>query len=141
MSVDFTGRWAAPLPAGVAGPADEIWSEPVNMNSRNGVDLLGLLGLHTVDAAAELEDPGHFSEAPYGELPAAVFLDRIITARMELASTGDDAGLPYTCDGGEGTGRARSATWRSPGLFAQRLDELEVITRAAAAHDGIVVWS
>lgn len=141
MSVDFTGRWPKSLPDGIAGPADEVWSEPVNMNARNGVDLLALLGLHTVDAAAELDDPGHFSEDPYGELAATVFLDRIKTARMELADTGDDAGLPYNADGGPGTGRAFSATWRSPGLFAQRLDELEVIARQAAEHGGIVVWA
>ena len=126
MSVDFMAQWPV---EGEQWP--EIGAEPVNTNNARGAELLTLLGYDADLALA-------------GEDTPAEFAARVRRALVRITNVnGSDESVPWTEDGGPGTGRCRWVEGgRREGYFAMRLPELLAVAEAAAEHEGgMVVWA
>ncbi|GAA4439201.1 hypothetical protein [Phytohabitans houttuyneae] len=120
MSITFA-------PAVVTALGDEsvthvLTAEGVNVNDRNGADLLTLLGLDF--------------DGDYGETAAEDFLGRVLLAQALLDVATDDE---------HGRFAAREARWtecgRRPGHLAERLTELHEVALQAIERDAVISWS
>lgn len=119
MSITF-----APAVATVLGDelvAHVLTSEGVNVNSRNGADLLALLGLEF--------------DGDFGGTTAEDFLGRVLLAQALLDVATDDVhGRPVVTEYRWTTGGRR------PGYLAEKLAELHDVAQWAAAHHAEVQW-